>query len=102
MLKGKSGYRTLKISNQAKKGLNINNLWFYTKEYVSHKFKQNLRSFSIEDVCFHDLRITFGLNLIKQGMPIYQVSKLLGHPSVTTTEKHYGPLLATDVEEFEL
>jgi len=33
---------------------------------------------------------------------IYQVSKLLGHASVTTTEKHYAPLLATDVEEFVL
>jgi len=54
-------------------------------------------------VCrFHDLRRTFGYNLIKQGMPIYQVSKLLGHASVTTTEKHYAPLLATNVEEFVL
>ena len=102
LIKGKSGYRTLKISNQAKEVLNINNLWSFTKEYVSHKFKENLRSFSIEDACFHDLRRTFGLNLIKQGMPIYQVSKLLGHTSVTTTEKHYAPLLATDVEDFEL
>ena len=41
-------------------------------------------------------------SFIKQGMPIYQVSKLLGHASVTTTEKHYAPLLATDVEEFVL
>jgi len=56
----------------------------------------------IPDAHFHDLRRTFGYNLIKQGMPIYQVSKLLGHASVTTTEKHYAPLLATDVEEFEL
>ena len=102
LIKGKSGYRTLKISNQAKEVLNINNLWSFTKEYVSHKFKQNLRSFSIEDACFHDLRRTFALNLIKQGMPIYQVSKLLGHASVTTTEKHYAPLLATDMEEFEV
>ena len=39
---------------------------------------------------------------IKQCMPIYQASKLLGHVSVTTTEKHYAPLLATDVEEFVL
>ena len=45
---------------------------------------------------------SFGYNFTKQGMPIYQVSKLLGHASVTTTEKHYAPLLATDVEEFVL
>ena len=29
-------------------------------------------------------------------------ASLLGHASVTTTEKHYAPLLATDVEEFVL
>ena len=56
----------------------------------------------IPDAKFHDLRRTFGYNLIKQGMPIYQVSKLLGHASVTTIKKLYAPLLATDVEEFML
>ena len=61
-----------------------------------------MKRLEIPDARFHDLRRTFGYNLIKQGMPIYQVSKLLGHASVTTTEKHYAPLLATDVEEFEL
>ena len=35
-------------------------------------------------------------------MPIYQVSKLLGYASVTTTEEHYTPLLAADVDEFVL
>ena len=50
----------------------------------------------------HDLRRTFGYNLIKQGRPIYEVSKLLGHSSVTTTERHYAPLIATDVEDFVL
>ena len=50
----------------------------------------------------HDLRRTFGYNLIKQGKPIYEVSKLLGHSSVITTERYYAPLNATDVEEFFL
>ena len=56
----------------------------------------------IPDAHFHYLRRIFGYNLIKQGMPICQISKLLGHASVTTTEKHYAPLLATDVGEFVL
>ena len=50
----------------------------------------------------HDLRRTFGFNLVKQGLYIYEVSKLLGHSSVITTEKHYAPLIATDVNEFIL
>ena len=56
----------------------------------------------IQDAHFHDLRRTYEYNLIKQGMPIYQVSKLLGYASINTTEKHFAPLLATDVEEFML
>ena len=42
------------------------------------------------------------LSLILSDIQPYQVSKLLGHASVTTTERHYAPLLATDVEEFVL
>ena len=56
----------------------------------------------MKDARMHDLRRTFGYNLIKQGRPIYEVSKLLGHSSVVTTEKHYAPLMATEIEEFVL
>ena len=55
-----------------------------------------------EDISPHDLRRTFGYNLIRQGRPIYEVSKLLGHSSVTTTERHYAPLLTTEIEDFVL
>ena len=34
--------------------------------------------------------------------PIYEVSTLLGHSSVTTTERHYAPLLATEIDDFVL
>ena len=80
----------------------VGELWSYSKNYICLKFKQNMERLEIQDARFHDLRRTFGYNLIKQGIPIYQVSKLLGHASVTTTERHYASLLATDVEEFEL
>ncbi len=54
-------------------------LWNYTKDYVSHRFKKKVRRLRIKNARFHDLRRTFGLNLIKQGMSVYKVSKLLGH-----------------------
>jgi len=76
--------------------------WDYTKGFVSHKFKKEARRLGIPDIRFHDLRRTFGYNLIKQGMSIYKVSKLLGHKSVRTTEQHYAPLLTTDIDDFVL
>ena len=100
---GKSGKRRIKLNKQAKLVLNeIEKLWEYQPFYITQTFKKNLRRLGIKNGRFHDLRRTFGYNLIKQGMPIYHLSKLLGHSSVTTTEKHYAPLLATDVEEFIL
>ena len=103
LFKGKSGKRQIKITEQANAVLDeLDAFWNYSTNYICRMFKINMEGLKIHDARFHDLRRTFGLNLIKQGMPIYQVSKLLGHTSVTTTEKHYAPLLATDVEEFEL
>ena len=103
LVTGKTGERIVKISTQAGIVLkNQNPLWTYTKNYVSHKFKKEVRRLGIKDARFHDLRRTFGYNLIKQGISIYKVSKLLGHKSVTTTERHYAPLLTTEIEDFVL
>ena len=65
-------------------------------------WSRNRNRLGLEDARMHDLRRTFGYNLIKQSRPIYEVSKLLGHSSVVTTEKHYAPLMATEIEEFVL
>ena len=100
---GKSGKRMVKLNDQAIQVLKgQGSLWNYSKDFISHKFKKECRKLNIRDARFHDLRRTFGYNLIKQGMSIYKVSKLLGHSSVRTTEKHYAPLMATDIEEFVL
>tara|TARA_B100001250_G_C19677128_1_gene734160 strand:+ start:144 stop:902 length:759 start_codon:yes stop_codon:yes gene_type:complete len=101
--RGKSGRRIIKLNSQAKEIIhNQDVLWNYSKDYVSHKFKKEIRKLGIKNGRFHDLRRTFGLNLIKQGMSIYKVSKLLGHKSVRTTEQHYAPLLTVEIEDFEL
>ena len=103
IVRGKTGRRMVKLNTQAKELIhNQDELWNYTKEYVSHKFKSEVRRLGIKNARFHDLRRTFGLNLIKQGMSIYKVSKLLGHKSVRTTEQHYAPLLTVEIEDFIL
>ena len=101
--RGKTGKRLIKMNGQAREILDeVEELWDYTKDFVSHKFKKEARRLGIPDIRFHDLRRTFGYNLIRQGRPIYEVSKLLGHSSVTITEKHYAPLLTVEIEDFIL
>ena len=103
VVRGKTGRRMIKLNSQAKDIIKeVNPLWDYKKDYVSHRFKKEVRRLGIKNARFHDLRRTFGLNLIKQGMSIYKVSKLLGHRSVKTTEQHYAPLLTIEIEDFEL
>jgi integrase len=103
VVNGKTGRRIVKLNSQAQKIMQHQDpLWSYSKDFVSHKFKQEVRKLDIKDARFHDLRRTFGLNLIKQGMSIYKVSKLLGHSSVRITEQHYAPLLTVEIEDFKL
>ena len=100
---GKSGKRLIKMNNQAQEIISgLDELWDYSKDFVSHKFKKEARRLGIPDIRFHDLRRTFGYNLIRQGRPIYEISKLLGHSSVITTERHYAPLLTTEIDDFVL
>jgi integrase/recombinase XerD len=47
----------------------------------------------ITSECFmksHRLRDTFAVDLLSKGVPLEEVSKLLGHTSIRTTEKHYA------------
>jgi len=39
----------------------------------------------------HCLRDSFAVDLLGKGVPLEEVSRLLGHTSVKTTEKHYAP-----------
>ncbi len=38
----------------------------------------------------HRLHDTFAVDLLEKGVPIQDVSKLLGHGSIKTTEKSYA------------
>jgi integrase len=46
-------------------------------------------------------RDTFAVELLLSGVPIDQVSLLLGHSSVKVTEKHYAPFVKACQEQLE-
>jgi site-specific recombinase XerD len=46
----------------------------------------------------HRLRDTFAVECLKSGLSLLQVSKLLGHSNISTTEKHYAPWV-TELQE---
>ncbi len=56
-------------------------------EWVSEKFRSYVRKSGLNrKLHFHSLRHTFATWLVKAGVSIYEVQKLLGHSSVTVTQ----------------
>jgi integrase len=52
--------------------------------------------------CFpHMFRDTFAVEMLLAGVPLEQVSILLGHKSVKITEKHYAPWVKARQEQLE-
>jgi integrase/recombinase XerD len=55
----------------------------------------------IPDGHSHRLRDTFSVELLQRGVSLEVVSKLLGHTSIKTTEKHYNPWVKTRQDALE-
>jgi integrase/recombinase XerD len=55
----------------------------------------------IPDGHSHRLRDTFSVNLLQKGASIEDVSRLLGHTSIKTTEKHYAPWVKSRQDQLE-
>ena len=70
-----------------------------TKTMVTDPLTKWQQSAGITDpVTFHGFRHTFATRLISKGVPIYTVSKMLGHKSVKNTER-YAKLLDSKKRE---
>lgn len=66
----------------------------FKPNYVTHKIADYYREAGIQGANLHSLRKTFGSILLQDGLAdLYTVSRLLGHTTVTTTEKYYVDLL---------
>jgi len=47
----------------------------------------------------HVCRHTFATRYLQRGGDIYTLSRILGHASVSVTERHYAHLVNTDIVE---
>ncbi len=57
---------------------------------ISKGFETACSQAVIENLRFHDLRRTFGTRLAKSGVPIHEISRLLGHTNLETTFRYLG------------
>lgn len=78
----KNNYRTDFIFTSSSGGL-------LDRHNMNIALKRFNKSIGVEHKGFHAFRATFGTNLCKNGVPVYEASKLLGHSSIATTEKYY-------------
>lgn len=67
------------------------------KSTVSLWFNEACREAQVPEFSFHCLRHTFAAHMLTNGVPIYKVSKILGHSTVRVTEEHYGHLDKTEL-----
>jgi integrase len=51
-------------------------------------FRKALKTATIHDFHFHDLRHTFATRLVQAGVDLYKVQKLLGHRSPVMTQRY--------------
>jgi integrase/recombinase XerD len=59
-------------------------------KYWHKLFKQLFDATGIPDAHPHRFRDTFAVTLLESGVPLREVSRALGHKSITTTERHYA------------
>jgi integrase len=71
--------------------------WSY--QYILRHFAAICAVVGIKDVTPHIWRHTFAARLLTRGVPIYKVSKIMGHSSIRVTEEHYGHLCVGDLED---
>lgn len=60
----------------------------WTPDYVTHAFRDAVVDAGVKDLHVHDVRHTFACRLLRRGVDIYTVSKLLRHASVVMSERY--------------
>jgi integrase/recombinase XerD len=64
-------------------------------------FKKLYKLAGVQNGHAHRWRDTFSIELLLAGIPLEQVSLLLGHQSIAVTERHYSPFVKARQEQLE-
>lgn len=74
-------------------------LWAHSQNWFRAKLATAAKQAGIKHLSPHTLRHTFATRYLQGGGDIYVLSKILGHSTVSTTEKVYAHLLTDDLHE---
>ena len=55
---------------------------------IFHSWDKARKEAGLEGLRVHDLRHSFASTLVNQGVPLYDVQKLLGHQNIVTTQRY--------------
>lgn len=81
--------RTVPIVGPARRWLELVPLKI-NAEGLKTGFRRAREAADMEHVTFHDLRRSCGTLMIEAGVDLYVVSSILGHSTVTVTQRHYA------------
>ena len=90
ILYGKTGRRTIPITDKIRNVITDRMFDFNENSLRLALFKKGLSATKI--------RHTFATTLVRNGISIYMVAKLLGHKSVKTTEIYYAHLMPEEIK----
>lgn len=65
-------------------------IFTYTKETPRIHFQSLLKALGIQKLRLHDIRHMLGSTLVQNGVPIADISVMLGHSSIAITEERYA------------
>lgn len=70
-----------------------------TKPRALHTFKPVARDLGHATLRFHDLRHTFASLMASYGVSMFELSRMMGHSSITVTDGTYAHLYKKDYSD---
>ena len=95
-------YRKVPLNHKAKEVLHTILTNKISPDYLSRKFKSLTKKFHMNSKYnFHVIRKTFGTNMARSGINIFELSYIMGHSDIKTTKIYYQPSLKEAMKYIE-